>query len=366
LIPWASPQAQFRAREPAIRAAIDRVLAGNAYILGPEVTNFEQAFARYLGAAHAVGVASGTDALILTLRGMDIGSGDEVITVAHTAVATVSAVLAAGATPVLVEVEPDFYTIDPAKIEAAITRKTRAIIAVHLYGQVADMDAILLIAKKHNLKLIEDCAQASGAVYKDRRAGSIGDAGCYSFYPTKNLGGIGDGGAVATNDAELAARIRRLAQYGWDAQRKTRGIGVNSRLDPLQAAILAVKLPHLDADNARRATIAARYSECLGNLRLTVPAVRPDARHVFHLYVITTDNREALMTALGNAGVGSALHYYPAVDKQEGYAEHIVLPAGGLPVTTRLSQRIVSLPMYPELSDADVDAVIAAVRAHLG
>jgi dTDP-4-amino-4,6-dideoxygalactose transaminase len=365
LIPWASPQAQFRAHESAIRAAIDRVLAGNAYIQGPEVTGFEQAFARYLGASHAVGVASGTDALILTLRGMGIGAGDEVVTVAHTAVATVSAVLASGATPVLVDVEPDFYTIDPARIEAAITPKTKAIITVHLYGQAADLDAILPIAKKHGLKLIEDCAQATGAMYHGRRVGSIGDAGCFSFYPTKNLGGIGDGGAIATGETELAARIRRLAQYGWDESRKTRGIGVNSRLDPLQAAILAVKLPHLDADNARRAAIAARYSAGLGNLNLTVPATRPDTRHVYHLFVIATDNRDALMAALGKAGVGSALHYYPAVDKQDGYVERVTLPAGGLPVTTRLSQRIVSLPMYPELSAADADVVIAAVRANL-
>lgn len=365
MIPWASPQAQFRAHEPAIRAAIDRVLAGNAYILGPEVTAFEQAFAQYLGAAHAVGVASGTDALILALRGMEIGQGDEVITVAHTAVATVAAVLASGAQPVLVDIEPDFYTIDPSRIEAAITPKTRAIIAVHLYGQAADLDAIAPLAKMHNLKLIEDCAQATGALHRGRRLGSIGDAGCFSFYPTKNLGGVGDGGAVVTNDGELDARIRRLAQYGWDEHRKTRGIGVNSRLDPLQAAILAAKLPHLDADNDRRAAIAARYSKGLGGLSLTVPAVRTDTHHVFHLYVVATDNRDPLMAALGKAGIGSALHYYPAVDRQEGYAQRVVLPASGLPVTTRLSECIVSLPMYPELGDADADAVIAAVRANV-
>jgi dTDP-4-amino-4,6-dideoxygalactose transaminase len=364
LIPWASPQAQFRAHEPAIRAAIDRVLAGNAYILGPEVTGFEQAFAQYLGASHAVGVASGTDALILTLRGMGIGAGDEVITVAHTAVATVSAVLASSAQPVLVDVEPDFYTIDPSRIAAAITPRTKAIIAVHLYGQAADLDAIVPIAKKHNLKLIEDCAQATGAMHRGRRVGSIGDAGCFSFYPTKNLGGVGDGGAVATSNAELAANIRRLAQYGWDEHRKTRGIGVNSRLDPLQAAILAAKLPYLDVDNVRRTAIAARYSEQLGNLSLTVPAVRPDTHHVFHLYVIATDNRDALMAALGKVGVGSALHYYPAVDKQDGYAQRVTIPADGLPTTERLTERIISLPMYPELSDADADAVIAAVRAN--
>jgi dTDP-4-amino-4,6-dideoxygalactose transaminase len=366
VIPWASPQAQFRAHEAAIRDAIDRVLKSNAYVLGPEVAGFERAFADYLGTAHAVGVASGTDSLILALRGMDIGPGDEVITVAHTAVATVSAILASGAQPVLVDVEPDFYTIDTARIVEAITPRTRAIIAVHLYGQAANLDAILPIAKKHGLKLIEDCAQATGARHRGRRVGSIGDAGCFSFYPTKNLGGIGDGGAVATQDAELAARIRRLAQYGWDEHRKTRGTGINSRLDPLQAAILAAKLPHLDADNARRAAIAARYDAGLAGLKLVVPAKRSDSQHVFHLYVIATDNRDALMASLAKGGIGSALHYFPAVHRQECYAERVKLPQDGLPVTTRLSERIVSLPMYPEISDADTDTVIAAVRAAFG
>ncbi len=365
MIPWASPQAQFRAHETAIRQAVDRVLTGSAYVMGPDVMNFERAFAAYLGAAHVAGVASGTDALILALRAFGIGPGDEVITVAHTAVATVSAVLAAGATPVLVDVEPDFYTIDPAAIEAAVTPRTKAIIAVHIYGQMADMDAIVPLARRLKLTLIEDCAQAAGASHRGRRAGSIGDAACYSFYPTKNLGGIGDGGAVASNDGDFIARLRRLAQYGWDENRKTQGIGVNSRLDPLQAAILSAKLPHLDADNARRAAIAARYSQGLDNLGLTVPMVRADSRHVFHLYVIAADNRVALMAALAKAGVGSALHYYPAIDRQDGYAQRVTVLGGGLPVTTRLSERIVSLPMYPELSDADVDAVIAAVRASL-
>lgn len=366
MIPWASPQRQFRAHEGKIRSAIDRVLSGNSYVMGPEVSSFEAAFARYLGVSNAVGVASGTDALILALRGLGVGAGDEVITVAHTAVATVSAVLASGATPVLVDVEPEFYTIDPTAIERAITPRTRAIVAVHLYGQAADMDRIVPIARKHGLKLIEDCAQATGAAHRGRRLGSLGDIGCFSFYPTKNLGGIGDGGAVATDDSDLAGRIRRLAQYGWDEHRRTRGIGINSRLDPLQAAILAAKLPQLDADNDRRRAIAARYSSQLGKLGLMVPAERSDTYHVFHLYVAAIDGRDALISALSIAGVGSALHYHPAVHMQEGYADHVSLPAAGLPNTTSISERIVSLPMFPELEDAEIEQVIEAIRLYMG
>ena len=252
-IPWASPAAQYRAHQAEIKAAIARVLDSGFFVLGEEVEKFERAFAQYCGVAHGVGVASGTDALELAMRALGIGPGDEVITVSHTAVATAAAVLACGATPVLVDVEDAYYTLDPAKIAAAITPRTKAIVPVHLYGQAADMDAILALARPRGLRVIEDCAQCTGGRYGARRLGSLGDIACFSFYPTKNLGAIGDGGIVVTSDADLAARVRRLRQYGWDETRKTHEIGRNSRLDPIQAAILSVKLPHLDADNARRA-----------------------------------------------------------------------------------------------------------------
>lgn len=362
MIPWASPLAQYQAHAPAIRGAIDRVLQGGNYILGEEVATLERAFRDHCGIDHAVGVGSGTDALILALRALGVGAGDEVITVSHTAVATVSAVLATGAKPVLVDVDSSYYTLDPSAIHHAATPRTRAVIVVHLYGQVADMDAIESVARRHNLKVVEDCAQAAGARHRGRRVGTMGDVGCFSFYPTKNLGGIGDGGMVVTNDADLAARVRRLAQYGWDDKRQTRGIGVNSRLDPLQAAILSVKLPHLDVDNARRASIARRYDAGLAGLPLTVPAVRTDTDHVYHLYVIATEERDAFREQLAHAGIGSAIHYFPAVHDQDGYTQRVTVAPGGLPVTSRLATQIVSLPIYPELSDRDTDQVIAAVR----
>jgi dTDP-4-amino-4,6-dideoxygalactose transaminase len=362
VIALAAPLAQYCAHKENIRAAVARVLESGNYILGPEVESFERAFATYCGAAQAIGVANGTDALRLAVMALGIGAGDEVITVSHTAVATAAAILASGATPVLVDIDPVYYNINPALIEAAITPRTKAIIPVHLYGHPADMDAIRQIAQRHRLRIVEDCAQSTGALYDGRRLGSIGDIGCFSFYPTKNLGAIGDGGGVVTSDAALAARLRRLRQYGWDNARVTHEMGLNSRLDPLQAAILAAKLPHLDADNARRAAIARRYEQGLAGLPMTLPAERRNATHAYHLYVAACDERDALIAHLTKRGVGCGIHYAAPVHQQKGYAERAVLPRGGLPVTEQLVSRIVSFPMYPELSDAEVDASIAAVR----
>jgi dTDP-4-amino-4,6-dideoxygalactose transaminase len=362
VIAFASPLAQYRAHEADIRAAVARVLESGNYILGPEVESFERAFAAYCGTGHAIGVANGTDALRLALMALDIGLGDEVITVSHTAVATVAAILATGAMPVFVDIDPVYYSIDPALIEAAVTPRTKAIIPVHLYGQSADMDAIRQIVQRHGLRIVEDCAQSAGAVYRGRRLGSIGDIGCFSFYPTKNLGAVGDGGMVVTSDDALAGRVRRLRQYGWDDARVTREMGLNSRLDPMQAAILGAKLPHLDFDNARRAAIARRYAQGLAGLPITVPAPRPDATHAYHLYVAACDERDALIAHFAKRGVGCGIHYPAPVHQQNGYAERAVLPRGGLPVTEQLVSRIVSLPMYPELTDAEVDASAAAVR----
>ena len=339
------------------------MLSSGNYILSEEVESFERAFASYCGVAQAVGVGSGTDALILALKALAIGLGDEVITVSHTAVATVAAIIACGATPVLVDVDPVYYTLDPAAIEAAITPRSKAIIAVHLYGQPVAIDDIGAIARPRGLFVVEDCAQAAGARYRERRVGSIGDIGCFSFYPTKNLGAVGDAGMVVTSDDVLASRVRRLRQYGWDGERLTHEAGVNSRLDPLQAAILAVKLPHLDADNARRAAMARRYAVGLAGLPITLPAVRTHAIHAFHLYVAACDRRDALMTHLAKCGIACGIHYPAPVHRQKGYAElAAVLPPCGLPITEQLVTRIVSLPMYPELMDAEVDATIAAVR----
>jgi dTDP-4-amino-4,6-dideoxygalactose transaminase len=364
MIPWASPCAQYLAHKEAIEAAIDRVLASGNYVLGEEVDRFERAFAAYCGVEHAIGVGNGTDALILALRALGVGQDDEVVTVSHTALATVAAILATGATPVLVDVDPANYTIDPARIEEVIGPRTTAIVVVHLYGRPVDLDAVEAIAKRHGLRLIEDCAQAAGARHRARRVGSVGDVASFSFYPTKNLGAIGDGGMVTTADATLAERVRKLRQYGWNATRETEDIGVNSRLDPLQAAILGVKLRHLDADNARRAEIAQRYAGGLAGLPLTLPASDNSVDHVYHLYVLACDDRDALAAYLAKEGVGSAVHYPVPVHRHKGYAERVRVAKSELPATNRLIGRILSLPIYPELADAEVDRVIAAVRGY--
>ena len=362
VIPWASPLAQYRAHQAPIQSAIDRVLNSGTYILGAEVEAFESAFAEYCGGGHGVGVGSGTDALILALKALGIGPGDEVITVSHTAVATVAAILVVGATPVLVDVDEVYLTLDPAALDRAATSRSKAVIAVHLYGQAADLDPILRFARERKLALIEDCAQACGGCYRGSRLGSIGDVGCFSFYPTKNLGAIGDGGIVLAHEPKIAERLRRLRQFGWDDGRQTREPGLNSRLDPLQAAILRAKLPHLDEDNARRGSIARRYERGLRGLPLATPKERADVQHVYHLYVVASAQRDVLMAYLAEHQIGCAIHYPVPVHRQRGYAERVNVPSGGLPVTELACQQILSLPLYPELSDADVDSVIASIR----
>jgi dTDP-3-amino-3,4,6-trideoxy-alpha-D-glucose transaminase len=309
MIPCANPLAQYLTHKNEILEALHRVLEAGQYMLGSEVSAFESSFASYCGVDHAVGVNSGTDALVLTLRGLGIGAGDEVITVSHTALATVAAVLATGATPVLVDVEPDYWTMQTAGLERAITARTRAVIPVHLYGQPSDLSGILAIARTHGLFVIEDCAQAAGADYKGQRVGSFGDAACFSFYPTKNLGAIGDGGAIVTRDAAFAERVRRLRQYGWNDARETEEPGLNSRLDVVQAAILRVKLPSLDRDNARRQYIARIYDEGLAALPIVRPARRPGSTHVFHLYVVASPGRDRIKDVLVARGVGAGVHY---------------------------------------------------------
>ncbi|MBS0246932.1 MAG: DegT/DnrJ/EryC1/StrS family aminotransferase [Proteobacteria bacterium] len=363
MIPLASPLAQYRSHAVAIDDAIRRVLDSGQYILGHDVERFEGAFADFCGTVHAIGVNSGTDALALALRALDIGAGHEVITVSHTALATAAAIFETGATPVLVDVDPRNRTIDIAGIEAAVTPRSRAIVPVHIDGQAVEMDAVLAIAKRHGLKVIEDCAQAAGGRYQGRRLGALGDAGCFSFYPTKNLGAIGDGGMVVSSDPSLAGRVRRLRQYGWDERRRTNEAGFNSRLDALQAAILLAKLPRLDEANERRVAIARRYASGLAGLPLTLPAIRPGGEHVFHHYAVECDESQALFRYLAGRDIGAAACHRLPVHRHDGYATRVIVPPAGLPVTESLAARVLGLPIYPELNDADADRVVAAVRA---
>lgn len=361
-VPFVDLQAEYRARQEEIDAAVAKVLASGWYILGEEVARFEAAFAAFCGVDHAVGVASGTDALLLALRAFGVGPGDEAITVAHTAVATVAAIELSGATPVFVDVDARRYTLDPALLTAAVTPRTRAIVPVHLYGQTADMDAVLAVARRHNLRVIEDCAQAHGAREKGRRAGSLGDAAAFSFYPTKNLGALGDGGAVVCRDAAVAGRLRRLRQYGWQTRYVSEVAGYNSRLDEVQAAVLRVKLRHLEADNAARQALARRYAAALADLPLTLPSAAAGTDPVYHLYVVQSGARDALQAFLQERGIATAVHYPIPVHRQPAYHRLGYAP-GSLPVTEALAGRILSLPLYPHMPPDDVTAVADAIRA---
>lgn len=362
MILCSDPKAQYLAHKAEIDDAVAHVLAKGWYILGDEVKALEAEFAAYVGAKDGIGVGSGTEALHLALAACGIGQGDEVITVAHTAVATVSAIEMVGATPVFVDIEPDFYTLDPSKLESALTSRTKALVPVHVYGQPADLGPIMEFARKHGLRVIEDCCQAHGARYKDKRVGSFGDMACFSFYPTKNLGAIGDGGIVVTSDSALAERIRLLRQYGWADRYISQTAGWNSRLDELQAAILRVKLPHLDADNAARSRLAAMYDTALTDLGFQSPRRRPETEHVFHLYVIRAERRDELQAFLKSRGVGALIHYPVPVHLQPAYRDRSLCRAP-LPETERAAHEILSLPIYPELAESELRAVIAEIGA---
>ena len=357
-----NPFCSYEAHRAEIDAAVRRFFESRRYILGPEVSSFEQEFADYLGTKHAVGVGNGTDAICLALRACGIGRGDEVITVSHTASATVAAIVMSGATPIFVDIQPDVYTLDPSKLPAAFTKKTKAIISVHLYGQAADMAPILAFAKQHNLRVIEDCAQSTGGEYAGRKTGSLGDIGCFSFYPTKNLGAYGDGGMTVTRDPALAERLRGLRQYGWDKSNISCEAGVNSRLDELQAAILRAKLPHLDSDNAKRIAIADRYDRELAETGLTLPARRTDNQHAFHLYVVRSRRQEALLAHLKSQGVYALAHYPVPAHLQPAYRNYAP-GLGVLTETERAAKEVVSLPIYPELTAEEQAVVIKSVLA---
>jgi dTDP-4-amino-4,6-dideoxygalactose transaminase len=359
LIPCANPHAQYLASRKEIDEAIGRVLDGGCYILGPELRAFEDEFASYIGVGHGVGVGNGTDALRIALTACGIGPGDEVVTVSHTAVATVAAIEMAGATPVLADIDPRYFTMDPGELKRLLTPRTKAIVPVHLYGQPADIEPILEFARAHDLKVVEDCAQAHGATYRGKRVGSFGDAACFSFYPTKNLGAIGDGGMLVTDDPEVASRAKGLREYGWRIRYVSEVPGWNSRLDELQAAILRVKLRNLDRDNGARVRLADLYDRKLATLPVGSPARRSDATHVFHLYVVRTKEREELREYLKKREVATGIHYPVPVHNQPAYAGRI--RHGRLPVTEMAVRDILSLPIYPELTEPEARTVAGAM-----
>ena len=359
-IPVLDIGATYRELHSEIDAAVTRTLASGQYIGGVEVSRFEAAYANYCGAAHCIGVGNGLDALHLTLRAMDIGDGDEVIVASNGFIATLLAVSMTGATPILVEPDPETHNLCPAKVEAAITTRTRALLPTHLYGQPADLDSLLNLAQRYGIKLIEDSAQAHGASYKGRRVGAHGDAVTWSFYPSKNLGAFGDAGAVTTNDSELATRIRILGNYGSSQRYVNELRGVNSRLDPIQAAILNVKLSYLDGWNDRRRAIAALYTDRLGESGLELPFVPTWANPVWHQYIVQSNQRDALAARLRDVGISTLIHYPIPPHLQRAYAD-MALPAGALPIAERLAGRVLSLPMGPHLTLDQAHQVVDAI-----
>ncbi|WP_240098628.1 DegT/DnrJ/EryC1/StrS family aminotransferase [Thermomonas flagellata] len=361
-VPFLDLKAPHQELQAELDAVWARVRDSGWYILGPEVEAFEQEYAEYCGVRHCVGVANGLDALHLALRAMDVGTGDEVIVPSNTYIATWLAVSQCGATPVPVEPDPATHNLDPDRIEAALTPRTKVILPVHLYGQPADLDPILAIARRHGLRVLEDAAQAHGARYKDRRVGAHGDAVAWSFYPGKNLGALGDAGAVTTNDDTIADRLRVLRNYGSRVKYVNEVQGWNSRLDPLQAAILRVKLAHLDAWNARRVEIAALYLRELADCGVRLPQVPEWSQPVWHLFVIRHPQRDGLQQRLAEAGVDTLIHYPIPPHRQQAYAAQ-GWPEAAFPIAEQLAGEVLSLPIGPHLSPDQAQQVVAAVRA---
>jgi dTDP-4-amino-4,6-dideoxygalactose transaminase len=360
-IPLVDLKSQYQSIRPLVDAAIQRVIERSTFILGPEATQFERAFAQYVGAKRAVGVASGTAALQLALLACGIGKGDEVITTALTFVATAETISHTGAKPVFVDIDPRTYNLDPNRVEAALTPRTRAIIPVHLYGQPAEMESLLDIATRHGLWLIEDAAQAHGAAYRGRRCGSIGHLACFSFYPAKNLGAYGDGGAVTGNDEDLLARVCKLRDHGRTSKYQHDELGYGERLDALQAAVLGVKLSFLDEWNEARRRHAKLYDKLLQDSAVVTPIEAPDTHHVYHLYVVRTPRRDALVTYLQAHGIEVGIHYPLPLHRQPvylklGYADVV------LPEAERAASEVLSLPMYPELTMEQVGYVVERVK----
>lgn len=364
-VPFLDLTAQYLSLRDELNHAIQQVIDDTAFAGGPYVEKFEKEFAAYCQCVAAAGVSSGTSALHLALLALGIGPGDEVITAANTFIATVEAISHCGATPVLADCDPETYTLDPAAAEEAVTSKTRAIIPVHLFGQTADMDAIMAIARRHRLPVIEDACQAHGAEYKGKRAGSIGDAGCFSFYPGKNLGAYGDAGAVVSRDAELIDRIKILRDHGSRVKYEHSVIGWNARMDGLQGAVLSVKLRHLESINDSRRAHARRYRKLLADCgAATLPFEADWGRHVFHIFAICCDSRDALMAHLSAQGIGCGIHYPKPVHLQEAYA-FLEKGTGSFPVAESCAGRLVSLPMFPELTEEQIEHTVSAVKSGL-
>ncbi len=365
-MPIEVPFLDLKAQHAPLRAQFDRAIASvidsGAFAGGPFVTKFEDEFAAFCGCNYAIGLGNGTDALWLALLALGVGPGDEVITVPTTFMATAEAISYCGATPVFVDIDENTYTIDPAKIQEAITDKTKAIIPVHLFGQPADMDPILEIARVHNLFVIEDAAQAHGAEYKNRKAGTLGDAGCFSFYPSKNLGAFGEAGAVVTNDSKLQEKIRILRDHGQTRKYCHTMIGWNCRMDGIQAAVLSVKLQHLKRWNDLRRDHARKYNEGLAKIEdLVIPFEASYARHIYHVYTVRVNERDRFMQTLADKGIGSSVHYPVPIHLQEAY-RGLGYKNGAFPIAERAAEEFVSLPMFPELTEAQLERVVDVVK----
>lgn len=360
-IPFANPKAQYLSRKGEIDAAITRTLESGGYILGKEVEGFEREFSTFLGVRCCVGVGNGTDALALALQAVGVTSGDEVITVANSAVATVAAIEQIGAIPVLADIDIQTRCLDPQQIEMLVTSRTKAIVPVHLFGQPAPMEEITLLSQKMSLKVVEDCAQAHGAEIKGKKVGSFGDAAAFSFYPTKNLGALGDGGAVVTNSIEVAEAVKQIREYGWTKRHVSSRPGVNSRLDEIQAAILRVKLPFLDTDNTRRRWIAQRYEGAISSPTIASPETILGTVSVMHLFVVECEERKRLREFLEGEGIGTTIHYPMPIHQQPAYSGRF-RGQDRLPCTESLTEKILSLPMYPELTESQVNRICAALQ----
>lgn len=367
MILCANPSAQFQAHQDDIEAAILRVVRGDRFVLGGEVDAFEKEFSNFIGVGSVIGVANGTDALELSLRALGIGPGDEVITVSHTAVATVAAIEASGAIASLVDIEADCFTMKADQLSDALTPKTKALIVVHIYGQSADLASIGAFCKQHKLPLIEDVSQAHGAEWRGQKLGSIGDISCFSCYPTKNLGALGDAGIVATNNFELGQKVRALREYGWQKYRYVSDIpGRNSRLDEVQAAVLRVKLAHLSESNDKRRMLADRYYTALKDIQqILLPEVRIECKHVYHLFVIQTDRRDELLEFMKVNNVLCGIHYPVPIHRQTAYQGRIQCHSN-MSTTEGLSHSIISLPIYPELTFSKQDKVINLILEFFG
>jgi dTDP-4-amino-4,6-dideoxygalactose transaminase len=364
-IPLVDLRKQYAPLKEEILSGIGHILEGMQLFLGENVQGLEKEFAEFCGAAHGIGVSDGTTALHIILRAMGIGPGDEVITVSHTFIATAEAIILTGATPVFVDIDPNTYLIDVSQVEAKITPNTRAILPVHLYGQTGDMDPLLEIAKRHNLKVVEDACQAHGAEYKGRRAGSLGDAAGFSFYYSKNLGGYGEGGFITTSDPDLASRIRKIRDHGSGARYHHDLIGFNGRLDEIQAFVLRAKLPHLASWNELRRQHARLYTELLQGSQVTMPVESNENCHIYHLYVIQAPKRDELQAWLKSQGIFTGIHYPIPIHLQKSM-EFLGYQQGDLPVTENVVSQILSLPMYAELNDEDIESVAGSIKAFSG